>query len=187
VTEVSVVAPVLEPRHVLVSLRKGDERTISDGFPKPTEETDTEWRFALDLKADETRSLRLATDTMDGDSVAIDQASDVLAVLTDVQAASDAVQAAVAHVAELRRQESASQDALGNLTADRDRLDAEEKRTRENLAATSAGDALHARLMRQLDADETRYGKLAEAIDAANVGVSAAHKALINAISGLDF
>jgi hypothetical protein len=187
VTEVTVVAPVKEPRQVLLTLQKDYGRKLADGFTKPSEETATEWRFAVDLKAGETRKLTLATDTDDVDTVAVDEASDTLAALNDTESASDAIRAALAHVADLRRQESARQDALHQLTGEQKRLESEEARVRQNLVATFASSALHERLTRQLDADETRLGTLADAIDSATADLAAAHKTLTAAINALDF
>ena len=49
----------------------------------------------------------------------------------------------------------------------------------------AANDALHARLTRALDADETELDKLKQAIDQATVAADRAHQALADAAGSL--
>jgi len=61
----------------------------------------------------------------------------------------------------------------------------DEDRLRRNLAAVAANDALHARLTRALDLDETKLEQLNQAIEQANAAVDKAHQALVEAVSSL--
>jgi hypothetical protein len=48
-----------------------------------------------------------------------------------------------------------------------------------------AGDALHARQIRQLDDNETRIATLNQSIDATDQAIAAAHQAVVDAIARL--
>ena len=61
----------------------------------------------------------------------------------------------------------------------------DEDRIRRNLAAVAANDALHARLTRALDADETKLEQLSQAIEQATAAVDKAHQALVEAAGSL--
>jgi hypothetical protein len=66
-------------------------------------------------------------------------------------------------------------------------VQADEERLRQNLAAVPANDALHTRLVRALDADETRIFTLGTDIEQANAAVEQAHQALADAVAALQF
>ena len=61
----------------------------------------------------------------------------------------------------------------------------DEDRIRRNLAAVPANDALHARLTRALDADETKLEQLNQAIDQATMAADKARQALAEAAGSL--
>ena len=61
----------------------------------------------------------------------------------------------------------------------------DEDRIRRNLAAVAANDALHARLTRALDADETKLEQLSQAIEQATAAVDKAHQTLADAAASL--
>ncbi len=141
---------------MLLELHKYSADTIAEGFPQPTEQTATAWRFAIDLKPAETRTVRLGTDRPETQSIGIEDAVPVFLNIANEQGASPAIRAAIANIADLENTQSARTEERDQLTAQRDALDTDEQRLRENLKATQPGDALHTRLIRQLDADETR-------------------------------
>ncbi len=64
-------------------------------------------------------------------------------------------------------------------------VERDEDRIRRNLQAVPAGDALHARLTRQLDADETKIGNLRQAIEQATQAADAARKVYSDAVAAL--
>jgi hypothetical protein len=61
----------------------------------------------------------------------------------------------------------------------------DEDRIRRNLAAVPANDALHARLTRALDADETKLERLGQAIEQATAAADKAHQVLADAAGSL--
>ena len=182
---VTLTGPTQESRHVLIEIPKSAGGTIADGFPKPTEETASAWRFATDLQPGEVKRLTMAIDHDDRQTIGILDDEDAVAAVLSLQGASDASRAALKRIAGLRAQEV-------TLVADRDALatqlqavDADEQRVRSNLGAVGPGDAIRARLLRQLDAGETRHGELDTAIASANVAIAAAHAVLVTAVSDL--
>jgi uncharacterized protein involved in exopolysaccharide biosynthesis len=61
----------------------------------------------------------------------------------------------------------------------------DEDRIRKNLALVAPNDALHARLTRVLDADETRLDQLGQALEQATAAADKAHQALGDAATEL--
>ncbi len=64
-------------------------------------------------------------------------------------------------------------------------LDADEGRRRANLGVLQPNDALRSRLVRELDADETRQGQLDTALGTANDAITQAHRMLTDAVRTL--
>jgi hypothetical protein len=93
--------------------------------------------------------------------------------------------AALQRLASLRQDEASSQTALNQLQAQRAAILQDEDRIRSNLAVVAANDALHARLISALDADETKLDQLGQAIERATAAVDKAHQALADAVAGL--
>ncbi len=182
---VTLTGPALESRHVLLELPKPPGGTIADGFPRPTEETASAWRFAADLGPGEVRRLTLAVDRHDQQAITILDDADAVAAVLDLHGATDAARAALKRVTDLRAQEASRTVERDALAKQREVVDTDEQRVRSNLAAVGAGDAIRTRLLRQLDADETRHGQLDAAVSAADAAVTAAHAALVTAVSGL--
>ncbi len=182
---VTLTGPALEPRHVLLELPKPVGGMIADGFPRPTEETASAWRFAADLAPGEVKRLTLAVDRHDQQTITILDDADAVAAVLDLHGATDAARAALRRITDLRAQEAARTADRDALTTQQEAVDTDEQRVRSNLAAVSTGDAIRTRLLRQLDSDETRHGQLDAAINTANTAVTAAHAALVTAVSSL--
>ena len=98
-----------------------------------------------------------------------------------------AVRAALKHITDFRAQGAACTADRDALAKQQEAVDADEQRVRSNLAVVSTGDVIRTRLLRQLDADETRHGQLDAAINTANTAVAAAHAALVTAVVALRF
>ncbi len=182
---VTLTGPALESRHVLLELPKPTDGMVADGFPKPTEETASAWRFAADLQPGEVKRLTFAVDRHDQQTITILDDADGVAAVLDLHGATDAARAALKRITDLRAQEAARIADRDALTTQQEAIDVDEQRLRSNLAAVSTGDAIRTRLLRQLDVDETRHGQLDAAINTANTAVTAAHAALVTAVSSL--
>ena len=88
-------------------------------------------------------------------------------------------------LAALRQEEASKRATLSQLKAQQALMLEDEDRIRHNLAVVAANDALHARLTRALDADETELDKLRQAIDQATAAADKAHQALADAAGSL--
>jgi hypothetical protein len=188
VLRVTLTAPASEPRRVLVEIPKDGDRTLTlEGGPvQGTEETATAWRVPVSLKAGEVRKLTAYVDRLDReDTTLLDNDAAAVVSLLNQQTLTPAARTALQHVASLRQDLAAKRTALEQLQAQRTAIEQDEDRIRKNLQAVAAGDALHARLTRALDADETRLEQLATAIDQATAAADKAHQSLADAIGTL--
>jgi hypothetical protein len=184
-TMVTVTAPAAEPRHVLLEVPKAADQTIAPGFARPSKETATAWRFSLLLKPGEVRTETIALDRARRQAISLLNDSATIARLLNEQGLSEAARAAFAKIADLRAVEAGKAADRDLLKTQLDSVTRDEARLRDNLKAVADGDALHGRLTRQLDADETKIGQLSDAIDAAEQVVARAHQALVDGINGL--
>ena len=74
---------------------------------------------------------------------------------------------------------------MNQLKAQQAAIAQDEDRIRKNLAVVAPNDALHARLTRALDADETRLDQLSQAMEQATAAADKAHQALADAATAL--
>ena len=74
---------------------------------------------------------------------------------------------------------------MAQLKTQQDTIQQDEDRIRRNLAAVAPNDALHARLTRALDANETKLEQLGQALEQANAAADTAHAALAEAAGSL--
>ena len=185
VTHATVTAPASEPRRVLLEVPKPDGGEVASGFATPSEQTMTAWRFAADLQPGAVRELVFAVDTREQQTFALLDDEDVVATVLNLQGASPAARAALQRIADLRQVEAARTAERDTLNSQRDQVNSDEERLRANLGAVGPGDAVRSRLLRQLDADETRLADLTGAIGRAEAAVTAAHKALTDAVASL--
>ena len=184
----TITAPADAPRQVLLEIPKDGDRTLSvEGGPIPgTEQTATAWRLPVTLKAGEVRRLTVYADRLVREDTALlaDDAQVVVRLLNEQNLAAPA-RAALQRLASLRQDEASSQTALNQLQAQRTAILQDEDRIRSNLAVVAANDALHARLISALDADETKLDQLGQAIERATAAADKAHQALADAVAGL--
>ncbi len=184
----TIAAPAAEPRRLLlqIPLRPG-QTLVADSGAELAGTVPGATRLRLSLAAGETRTVAAHADTIQQQRVALLQDSPVLAQLVADQSLPDTAKAGLRQLATLRAAEAARTAERDRLKAQRDDVDQEEQRLRQNLAAVPATDALHTRLIRQLDAAETRIGTLGAALDQAENAVAAAHAALQTAVQTLSF
>lgn len=185
VAHVTVTAPVQEPRHVLFEMPKYEDLALAPGFAQPVEETASAWRFSLGLASGETRTLSVAMDHDEVESITMLESPSTLLEVSGLSGLPEPARAGLARIVALRTAETVATTERDRLTAQQGAIDADETRLRENLGALQPTDALRTRLVRQLDADETRHAQLATALDAANAAVDKAHAALAEAIQSL--
>jgi hypothetical protein len=188
VLHVTITGPANEPRRVLVEVPKqGDSMlTVEGGAVPDTEETATAWRVPVSLKAGEVRKLTAYIDRLEREDTALltDDASVVVQLLNEPTLTPPA-RTALQRIAALRQDEAAKRAIVNQLKAQQAAILQDEDRIRRNLAAVAANDALHARLTRALDADETRLDQLNQGVEQANAAADRAHQALADAAGSL--
>jgi hypothetical protein len=189
VIRITAHAPAHEARDLLLEIPKsGADQTlrVDDGKTKVTEQTDTAFRIALTLAANQTRTVVATLDEPAQQTVALVDGDDsVLQMIAGVEKLNPSGRVALRHILDLRQAE-----ARQATEADRQRqlltdVLADEDRIRKNLAAVSATDALRSRLTRALDADETKIEALRTSIDTAVAAEANAHRDLTDAVATL--
>jgi len=187
--EIVLTAPAREDRELLVEIPKQEDRklTLEGGPIAGTMETATAWRLPVRLKAGEVRKLTAYLDRTLREDIALLE-GDMQPVLVRVLASQElppATRAALEGLAKLRQQEDTARAEIVRLNHEIQAVERDEDRIRRNLSAVRQSDALHIRLLRQLDADETRIGELRDQLEAANKAAEAARKALADAVATL--
>jgi hypothetical protein len=190
VLRITLTAPATESRSVLVELPKGGDRmlTLEGGPIQGTEETATAWRAPVTLKPGEVRKLTAYLDRMEREETSLlaDGAQVVVRLLNE-QTLSVAARTALQHLNTLRQDEAAKRATVEQITAQRAAITQDEDRIRKNLVVVAPNDALHARLTRELDADETKLDQLNQALEQATEAAGKAHQALADAATAVRF
>lgn len=182
-------APPREARRMLVEIPKDGDRTISleGAAPAGLEETATAWRVVLDLKPGEVRTLNFWLDSTLREEIGLlgnDGSSILLRVLADRNLPA-ATRQSLERLAAMRQEEANKRNDVARLIRDIEAVERNQDRLRRNLAAVPVGDALHTRLTRQLDADETKIAGLRQSIEQATQAADAARKVYSDAVAGL--
>jgi hypothetical protein len=188
VLRLTISAPANEPRTVLVEIPKEGDRTLTfEGGPiAGTEETATACRVPVSLQPGEVRKLTVYLDRLEREHTELlaDDAQVVVRMLNE-QTLSQVARSALLRLASLRQDEASKRASVDQLKAQQAAVLQDEERIRRNLAAVAANDALHARLTRALDLDESRLEQLNQAIEQATTAAEKAHQALVEAASSL--
>jgi hypothetical protein len=183
---VTITAPAAEARRVLIQIPKQDGyHLVREGLDLPVEETETAWRLTAEVAAGKTRKVVARTDDIVSEEVALADDAPTVVTLLGEQGLTDSARAALKHVAELQQAAVAQDAARDKAQAELDRVAQDEDRVRKNLAAVPANDALHGRLVRQLDTDEQRIAQLGQTIAQADDAAKKAHQAVSDAIGTL--
>jgi hypothetical protein len=186
ILHVMLIAPTNESRRVLVEIPKDGDRTLTleGGAIPDTVETATAWRVPVSLKPGEVHNLIAYIDRLDSESTDLmDNDAAIVVSLLNQQTLTPAARSALQHLALLRQDLATKRAALVQLKAQQTEIDQDEDRIRKNLQAVAANDALHARLTRALDADETKLEQLATAINQAASAADKAHQTLADAVA----
>jgi hypothetical protein len=185
---VVIVAPAREPRTVLLQIpTTSGQKLVVESGAEPAGEIAGAARLRARLAAGETRTITAYTETLQQQRIALLQDAPVFAQLIADQGIPAAARAGLRHLAELRAAEAARDADRERLKATLADVEHDEDRLRANIAAVPANDALHTRLIRQLDASETRIAALGKEIEQASAALTAAHAALEQAVQELRF
>jgi hypothetical protein len=187
-TTIDLRAPATEARDLLVELPREGGATLATEPPlSGITQTQTAWRLPVVLQAGQVLHLVAHADRLVSQSLVVaENVGPVVGLLTD-QGLPPAARAALQHVVDLRREVFDAEAARQRLDEQRAAIDQDEQRVRDNLAAVPAGDALHARLIQALGADEDRLADLRRQRAGADDAVQSAHAALDAAIAALSF
>ncbi len=182
-------APAREARDLLLDIPKADTDqtlTVDDGKTPVAEQTATAFRIALSLRPAAVRTVTAWLDQPISQSVALVDGDDAtIQLIADDDTLDPSARAALRAVLDLRRDAAGKSAAVERQRKRQEDVLADEDRIRKNLAAVTPADALHARLMRALDADETSLQQLRASIDDSSVAAEKAHRALADAVGGL--
>jgi hypothetical protein len=184
---ITLTAPAAQARRLVLELPRRTDGTLAvEGDLKPSGETATAWRLPLTLQPGETRTVVAHDDRVVREETALlEDADGVLAEVLGTQALSPSARAGLQHVADLRATLSQREQARDRWHGQRDEVERDEDRLRKNLASVAAGDALHGKLARALDADEERIASLTASIATAEAAASQARAALEQAVRSL--
>jgi hypothetical protein len=183
---ITLTAPADASRALLIEIPRPSAATLTlEGGLAPSEETASAWRVPVDLKPGETRTVVAHVDQRVEEATGLLQDENVLLRVLGTQALDPAARAALQHIADLRAALAARQADAARLHSERESLEHDEERLRQNLAAVPANDALHGRLVRALEVDETRLTALADQITAAEAATRQAQAALEQAVVSL--
>jgi hypothetical protein len=189
VIHISATGPANEARDLLLEIpRSGADQTLTleDTKLKVTEQTATAYRIALALTSGQSRTVTASLDQPVQQSVALLDGNDtVLQAIVGDDKLNAAGRAALNHVLDLRRDATRKQAEVAQQRKLLDDVQQDEDRIRKNLTAVAAEDALHSRLTKALDADETRIEQIRKAIDDAQKAANESHRVLADAVSSL--
>lgn len=188
ILHVTLIAPTNESRRVLVEIPKGGNRTLTleGGTRTGTEETATDWRVPASLQPGEVHKFTAYVDRVDNETTNLmDDDAAVVVRLLGQQTLTPAARSALQHLELLRQDLAAKRSALEQLKTQQAEIEQDEDRIRKNLQAVAANDALHTRLTRALDADETKLEQLATAINQAASAANKAQQMLADAVATL--
>ena len=185
-TQVTLVAPAQEDRALLVEIAKRPQATlVPDPALPPTEETAAAWRFEISLKAGERRTLSVRQDRILRQSVALLEGEQAIARVLGLQGLDSAARTALQRLVDLRAARATRDAEVEKLEAQTAEIETDQERVRRNLAAVPATDALHGRLLRQLEALETRMQALRRSQEQARTAAEQAQRDLEAAIGRL--
>jgi hypothetical protein len=185
-TRVTLVAPAAEARELLVEVAKRPGASlVSDSALAPAEETAFAWRYAVALKPGESRTLAVRQDRIRRQSVSLLEGDQAIARVIGLQGLDPAARAALQRLVDLRAAVAARAEEVERLETQMAEIEADQERVRRNLGAVPATDALHGRLLRQLEALEARMETTRRNRDMARTAEDTARKDLETAIARL--
>ena len=185
---VDLAAPAGERRDLLVEVTKQPGfDLVTEGGPTVAEETALAWRFAVALAPAERKTLTVRLDRMVREQVSLTGNDQVFVRLLNLRGLDDKARAGLQRLVDLNAAVTARRTERERLEAQRNEADQAQDRIRKNLAAVPTADALHGRLVRQLEAEDKRIGDLRGQIEKADAELARAREALATGINTLRF
>jgi Domain of unknown function (DUF4139) len=177
-TVYKIAAPQAESRSLIIEHGKRNGWALV----APTggaEETASAYRIPVELKAGETRTLTVALETPQFETVRIADLDDRrIAAITATREIDASVSKALAELASLRRTAADKSAAERAIKSELEALTADQARIRENLARIDPNSALKKRYMEKLTAQEERFETLQASATTAADATRAAQAAI---------
>jgi hypothetical protein len=156
------------------------------GVGSGTEETENAWRVPLAVKPGETRELIAHIDSQESRTIALtpDRVDEIVA-LSSADGLSPTEKAALDRLKSLQHAVADADNHQRDLSAMTKALDADEGRIRDNLRAVASSDAMHTRLLKQLEADEDQIATTRRDLSQAEEDTRKARSDLADAVTSL--
>lgn len=184
-TVYTIAGAAREPRTVILEVPRVEGFDLA--APKEgVERTPGRYRIRVEVAAGATIAVpvTLARPLVEAHTIA-DLSSEQIRAFASATDLPEATRVALAKVAAAQVAVGEKEAIVKGLTAERDRIVADQARIRENLKVVPAGDPLAARYLAELTAQEERLVALAAQIAAARSEVESARRALAEIIRGL--
>lgn len=184
ITHLKLTGAADEKRDLLIEIPRPPGASLApDNTLTPAEETAGAWRFAVSLTPGEVRDIAIAAERVTRQQMSLIDDDGALAQIIGRPGVSDTAKTALRRLADLRTAKAARDAEVTRLGEQVSQIEGDEERIRQNLAAVPANDALHVRLVRQLDAAETRIEAIRRGIEQARQAAEIAQRDLTRAVS----
>ncbi len=174
-----------DARTVLVEVPKRGGWSIASEA-KPAQETQTAYRFEVEIGSDKTRELKVTLERIWEDAVGIAENS-IEMLIRELRGArvSREVIEALDTAAKLQAAVTAAEQRLSRLDAERDRIAQEQGRIRDNMGSVSRDTDLYRRYVRTLEEQEDRLDAIRGERQEAEATLEAARSRLRSFLAGL--
>jgi hypothetical protein len=165
-TVYKIAAPATEDRRVIIEHPKDARWTLVE--PDHAELTATAYRFTVDLKAGETKTVTVRLETPVSETLRVaDMPKDKIASVTDTAGIDPAIKRAFADLAQLRRAVADKEAAEAQIQSKLEALKSDQSRIRDNIAKIGPDSALYKRYLEKLTEQETQFETLQAAAEKA--------------------
>ena len=172
-TVYKIAAPAAEERRLIIEHPKPEGWKLVE--PGNAELTASAYRFTIDLKAGEAKTVSIVLEAPVIETLRIaDMSKEQVAELTDTRGVDPAIKRAFADLARLRRVVADKEAAEAQLHGKLEALQADQSRIRENIAKIGSDSTLYKRYLEKLTEQETQFETLHAAADNAAAETQAA-------------
>jgi hypothetical protein len=183
-TVYQIAAPATEQRRLIIEHPKPVGWTLVE--PGNAELTASAYRFTIDLKAGETKTVTIVFEAPLIETLRVaDMSKDQIAELTDTRGVDPAIKRAFADLARLRRSLADKEAAEAQFHSKLGALVSDQSRIRENIANIGSDSALHKRYLEKLTEQETQFETLQAAADKAAAEALAARASVDSFIAAM--
>jgi hypothetical protein len=183
-TVYKIAAPATEDRRVIIEHPRAPSWTLVE--PENPELTAAAYRFTVDLKAGETRTVTVRLEAPISDTLSVaDMSKDKIASITDTAGIDPAIKRAFADLAQLRHVAADKEAAEAQIQSKLEALKSDQSRIRDNIAKIGSDSALYKRYLEKLTEQETQFETLQAAAEKAAAETLAARARVDSFIAGM--